>query len=150
MGLFFLANILAWHYWIFAANGKGRVNEKDFMIKDFGIGDDGNPFIVVEGTAGGTIAKTKNTALLYVFDTDNGTYGVMSDWSYTRWHSHGMTLDENNCIVSLNGKGGAKINEMVELTRTNATKVNKVMTAEYTVNDSEGTICPSKIFDSAS
>jgi len=133
----------------FAASNERKFNESDFMIKDYGIGNDGNPFIIVEGTAGGTIAQKENTALMYIFVTDNGTYGVMSDWSYTKWHSHGITLDENNCMISLNNKGGAEVDDLVRLTKTYATKVDKVMTAEYTIINSDASICPTKIFDSA-
>ncbi|MGA7008641.1 MAG: hypothetical protein WB612_02785 [Nitrososphaeraceae archaeon] len=39
----------------------------DFMIKDFGIGNDGNPFLTVEGKAGGTIPDKEDTGYAYVF-----------------------------------------------------------------------------------
>ena len=37
------------------------------MIKDFGIGNDGNPFLTVEGKAGGTIPDKEDTGYAYVF-----------------------------------------------------------------------------------
>ena len=40
---------------------------RDFMIKDFGIGNDGNPFLTVEGKAGGTIPDKEDTGYAYVF-----------------------------------------------------------------------------------
>ena len=126
-----------------------KFNESDFIIKDFGIGADGNPFLTVEGTAGGTIAQEENMAYLYVFVTNNGTYGVMSDSGYTKWHSHGMTLDENNCIVSSNNKGDVDVEDIIKLTKTNATKVDKVLTAKFALSTSDASICPTKIFDSA-
>ena len=144
-----LVNAMVSHNISFAASNERKFNESDFMIKDFGIGSDGNPFLIVEGTAGGTIAQKENTALMYIFVTDNGTYGAMSDWSYTKWHSYGITLDENNCMITLNNKGGAEVDDVIRLTKTNATKVDKVMTAEYSINDSDVSICPTKIFDSA-
>ena len=144
-----LVNAMVSHNISFAGSNEGKFNESDFMIKDFGIGSDGNPFLIVEGTAGGTIAQKENTALMYIFVTDNGTYGAMSDWSYTKWHSYGITLDENNCMITLNNKGGAEVDDVIRLTKTNATKVDKVMTAEYSINDSDVSICPTKIFDSA-
>jgi hypothetical protein len=124
-------------------------NKDDFIIKDFGIGDDGNPFLAVEGKAGGTIPEKKDTGYAYVFVTDNGTYAVSSDWMYTRWHTHELTLDEKNCVESMNmNVGGASVSDVVKLTKTNATKLDKVLTAEFTINNLDGSICATKIFDS--
>ena len=72
----------------FASGNKGEFNGADFMIRNFGIGDDGNPFLTVEGKAGGTIPDKEDTGYAYVFVTDNGTYAVSSDWMYTKWHTH--------------------------------------------------------------
>ena len=132
----------------FAVVKKSKFNEDDFMIKDFGIGDDGNPFLAVEGIAGGSIPQKDNVGYAYVFVTDNGTYAVSSDWMYPQWHTHGLTLDQNNCVQSMNMNGGAEVGNMVKVTKIDATKVNKVMTAEFTINDSDGSICATKIFDS--
>ncbi|CAN5435680.1 hypothetical protein BH18THE1_BH18THE1_07230 [soil metagenome] len=38
---------------VFAGGSKGHFNEDDFKIKKFGIGNDGNPFLTVEGKARG-------------------------------------------------------------------------------------------------
>ena len=99
--------------------------------------------------AGGTIPQKDNVGYAYVFVTDNGTYAVSSDWMYPQWHTHGLTLDQNNCVQSMNMKGGAEVGNMVKVTKIDATKVDKVMTAEFTINDSDGSICATKIFDSA-
>jgi len=133
----------------FAGEEESKFNEGDFMIKDFGVGDDGNPFLTVEGTAGGTIPQKENLAYAYVFVTDNGTYIVTSDWMYIEWHTHGITLDENNCVVSMNNSGDADVRDMVKVIKTNVTRVDKVMTTEFTINKSDGSFCASKIFDSA-
>jgi hypothetical protein len=132
-----------------AVGNKSKFNEDDFMIKDFGIGDDGNPFLAVIGTSGGSVPQKDNVGYAYVFVTDNGTYAVSSDWMYPQWHTHGLTLDQNNCVQSMNMKGGAEVGNMVKVTKIDATKVDKVMTAEFTINDSDGSICATKIFDSA-
>lgn len=133
-----------------AAATKVIFNKDDFMIKDFGIGDDGNPFLTVEGKAGRTIPEKNDTGYAYVFVTDNGTYAVSSDWMYTIWHTHELTLDEKNCVESMNmNVGGANVSDVVKLTQTNATKLDKVMTAEFTINNLDGSICATKIFDSA-
>jgi hypothetical protein len=124
-------------------------DENDFIIREFGIGADGNPFVTVEGIAGGTIAQGENMAYLYVFMTNNGTYGIMSDSGYTVWHSHGIKLDENNCIMSSNNKGDVEIDDAIKLTKTNASKVHKVFTAEFSMSNSDASICPTRIFDSA-
>ena len=133
-----------------AAAAKVNFNKDDFMIKDFGIGDDGNPFLTVVGQAGGTTPDKENNGYAYVFITDNGTYAVSSDWMYTKWHTHELTLDEKNCIESMNmNVGGANVSDAVKVTKTNATKLDKVMTAEFTINNVDGSICATKIFDSA-
>jgi len=126
-----------------------KFNEDDFIIKEFGIGADANPFVTVEGTAGGTIAQGENMAYLYVFLTNTGTYGVMSDSGYTKWHSHGIKLDNNNCITSSNNKGDVEIDDGIKLMETNATELHKVFTAEFAMSNSDASICPTKIFDSA-
>jgi hypothetical protein len=46
--------------------------------------------------------------------------------------------------------GGAEIADVVKLTETNATNVKKVMTAEFALGESDGSICATKIFDSGS
>ena len=50
-----------------AAKSQTKFNKDDFMIKDFGIGNDGNAFLTVEGKAGGTIPDKKNTGYAIVF-----------------------------------------------------------------------------------
>ena len=133
----------------FASGNKGEFNGADFMIRNFGIGDDGNPFLTVEGKAGGTIPDKEDTGYAYVFVTDNGTYAVSSDWMYTKWHTHELTLDEKNCVESMNmnGRQGAYVGDDVKVTKTGATKVDKVMTAEFIIDNNF--ICANKIFDSA-
>lgn len=75
---------------VFASVKKTKFNEADFAIKHFGIGNDGNPFLSVDGTPRGTIPQKENIGYAYIFITDNGT-----------WHTHEITLDKNNCIVSI-------------------------------------------------
>jgi hypothetical protein len=128
---------------------KSKFDKDDFMIKDFGVGDDGNPFLTVVGNPGGSTPQNENTGYAYVFETDNGTFAVTSDWMYPKWHTHEITLDENNCIGSMDMNGGAEVSNMIKVTRTNASEVDKVMTAEFTINDDDGSICPTRIFDTA-
>jgi hypothetical protein len=50
-----------------AAKSQTKFNKDDFMIKDFGIGNDGNPFLSVERKAGVTISDKEDTGYAYVF-----------------------------------------------------------------------------------
>ena len=126
-------------------------SKNDFMIKDFGIDGDGNPFLTVEGKAGESIPQTENTGYAYVFLTNNGTYSVSSDWMYTKWHIHELELNEKICVESMNMNIGVgfDVKDTVKVTKTNATKLDKVMTVEFTINSNDGSICVTKIFDSA-
>lgn len=64
---------------------------------------------------------------------------------------HEITLDEKDCVKSMKmNSGGTEIADVVKLTKTNATHVDKVMTAEFALGESDGSICASKIFDSDS
>jgi hypothetical protein len=134
-----------------AAREEDKFNKADFMIKDYGMDKDGNPFLNVEGKAGGTVPQKENTGYAYVFVTDNGTYGVTSDWMYTKWHTHKLVLNEKNCVESMdmNSGIGADVKDVVKLTNTNATNLDKVMTGEFTINNHDGSICATKVFDSA-
>jgi hypothetical protein len=133
-----------------ASNSQTKFNKEDFAINEFGIGDDGNPYLTVEGIAGRTIPDKEDTGYAYLFFTDNGTYAVSSDWMYTKWHTHELTLDERNCVESMNMNGGqgAYIGDDIKVTKTGATKVNKVMTVEFKIDNNS--VCASKIFDTAS
>jgi hypothetical protein len=137
---------------IMAATDDIKFSKNDFIIKDFGIDNDGNPFLTVEGNAGATVPQKENTGYAYVFVTDNGTFSVSSDWMYTKWHTHVLKLDEKNCVESMdmNTSVGADVSDMVKVTEANATKIDKVMTVEFTVNNNDGSLCATKIFDSAS
>ena len=135
----------------YAGSNKSKFNEADFMIKDFGIDGDGNPFLIVEGEPGGTIPHKENTGYAYVFVTNDGTYAVTSDWMYTKWHTHQLMLDEKNCVESMNMNAGAgfDVSDTIKVTKTNATKLDKVMTVEFAINNDDGSICATTIFDSA-
>ena len=136
---------------VFAGTKKTKFNGADFMIKNFGIDKDGFPFINVEGTPGGTIPQKKNTGYAYIFVTNSGTFAVSSDWMYPQWHTHEITLDENDCVKSMKmNSGGTEVEDVIKLTETNATNVRKVMTAEFALGKSDVSICATKIFDSAS
>jgi hypothetical protein len=132
-----------------ATKSQTKFNKEDFTIKEFGLGDDGNPYLTVEGKAGGTLPDKEDTGYAYVFVTDKGTYAVSSDWMYTKWHTHELTLDERNCVESMNMNGGqgANVGDDIKVTKTGATEVDKVMTVEFIID--KNSVCTSKIFDTA-
>jgi hypothetical protein len=43
----------------FAGAKKSKFDKDDFMIKDFGFGDDGNPFLIVVGNPGDQLCRMK-------------------------------------------------------------------------------------------
>jgi len=139
-----------------SALAQSKFNEDDFKIKDFGI-KDGIPWLTVEGKAGGSTPENASLIYAYAFVTDNGTYAVASHGvedsaeveNDTEWHTHGVTLDEKNCVAKLNDDGDAEVNDMVKVTNITATKVDKVMTAELTINNEDASVCVSKLIDSA-
>jgi hypothetical protein len=135
----------------FAGGNKGHFNADDFKIKKFGIGTDGNPFLTVEGNAGESTPQKADTGLAYVFETNNGTYAATSDWMYTKWHAHELTLDDKNCVKSMNMRSGVgvEIGDDVKITNSSATKLKNVMTAEFAIDNKDGSICANQIFDSA-
>ena len=133
-----------------------NLNESDFKIKDFGI-INGNPWLIVEGKAGGSTPQNASLIYAYGFVTDNGTFAVMSHAfedtdeveNDTQWHTHRVTLDAKNCVVNINDNGDTQVNDLVKVTNVIVTNVSKVFTAELTLNKDNSSICVTKIFDSA-
>jgi hypothetical protein len=138
---------------VFAQN---NFNEADFRIKDFGI-INGNPWVIVEGKAGGSIPQNASITYAYTFVTDNGSFAVMSHLyedtdeveNDTQWHAHRITLDDKNCIAEINDNGDAQVTDLVKVTNVIARNVSNVFTAELTLNDTDSSICVTKVFDSA-
>ena len=140
-----------------SALAQNNFNEADFKIKDFGI-KDGNPWLTVEGKAGGSTPENASQIYAYAFVTDNGTYAVTSHGvedsaeveNDTQWHTHGVTLDDKNCApaAKINDDGDAEVNDMVKVTNVTATKVDKVMTAILSINDQDASVCVTKLIDS--
>jgi hypothetical protein len=132
-------------------------NEADFMIKDFGI-INGNPWIIVNGKAGGSTPQNASLVYAYALVTDNGTYAVMSHAhedtdeveNDTQWHTHRITLDNKNCIAQINDNGDTEANkDLVKVTNVIIRNVSKVFTAELVHNSANSSTCITKVFDSA-
>ena len=138
-----------------SALAQSSLNEADFKIKDFGI-KDGKPWLSVEGKAGASKPQNASQIFAYVFVTDKGIFAVTSHGTEdssevandTQWHSHGVVLSDKNCVTKLNEDGDGEVNDMVGVANTNATKVDKVMTALLGINNADAKVCVEKVFDS--
>ena len=138
-----------------SALAQSNLNEADFKIKDFGI-KDGKPWLTVEGKAGASTPQNASQIYAYAFVTDKGIFAVTSHGTEdssevandTQWHSHGVTLDDKNCVSKLNEDGDAEVNDMIGVANTNATKVDKIMTAQLGINNADAKVCVEKVFDS--
>ena len=130
--------------------------QSDFKIKDFGM-KDGTPWLTVEGKAGGSKPNNASQIYAYAFVTDKAIFGVVSHGvedsaevaNDTEWHAHGVSLDSKNCVSKLNDDGDAEVTDMVKVGNTNATKVDKVMTALLGINNAAASVCVEKVFDFA-
>ena len=134
---------------------QNQLNEADFKIKEFGV-KDGKPWLTVEGKAGASTPQNASQIYAYAFVTDKGIFAVTSHGTEdsaevandTQWHSHGVTLDEKNCVSKLNEDGDAEVTDTVGVANTNATKVDKVITAILGINNADAKVCVEKVFDS--
>ncbi|MGI0033048.1 MAG: hypothetical protein ACRD97_07245 [Nitrososphaeraceae archaeon] len=130
----------------------------DLTIETFGIDDEGNPFLTVKGTAGGTTPDETGDIYAYVFFTDDGIYAVTShpgvpadsnegDGS-ADWHGHKVKLSDENCVTDINDDSKAALDgNTASVENTDATSVDKVLTAVLST-EKEGGICVAKVFDS--
>ena len=128
----------------------------DLTITDFGIDEDGNPFLTVKGTAGGTVPDETGDIYAYVFVTDAGAYAVTShpgieDSSEVEddeeWHAHKVTLNDDSCITGdIEEDGNAALDgSTVTVEDTDADSVASVLTAVLSA-EKKGGICVVKVF----
>ena len=71
---------------------------------------------------------------------------------YTKWHAHKLTLDEKNCVKSMNMNSGVGVeigDNVKKITNSNATLLKNVMTAEFGLDNKDESICANRIFDTA-
>ncbi len=138
-------------------DSRGDTTNPDFDIRGAGIDDNGNPYIRVSGDAGGTTSDTEGIIFAYVFVTDAGIYAVTSHGGIEdstevgddeQYHAHLVTLDEDNCVTSIEEDGNAILhNKRVTVTGTDATEVKAALAVELTASD-DG-ICVTEVFDTA-
>ena len=147
--LFLTGSVFAPNTGAFAA----KVNEQDFELVDFGIDDDGNPFMTVEGKAGGTKSTDAEVIYAYVFVTNDGIYAVTSHGGEdseqvevdSKYHTHLIELDGDNCITHIEDAGNVKLKQdTVTLTETDASELDAVKAVKLTVNN--GNVCVDQVF----
>ncbi|MGH9974092.1 MAG: hypothetical protein ACRD93_09365 [Nitrososphaeraceae archaeon] len=131
---------------------------KDFKIDTFGIDDDGNPFLTVKGTAGGTTPDEAGHIFAYAFVTDKGTFAVTSHPGIedsdevdddTEWHAHKVQLSDAKppCVTDLTEQGKAVLDgNTVSVDNTPATEVTNVLTADLVAEGDN--VCVDTVFDS--
>lgn len=123
------------------------LQQKDYTIKDFGI-KDGTPFMLVEGTAGGSYDPSMGDEgyEAYVFDTDRGVFQVsVAEGVYKNGTPYYLTdqvsvenVKINECLSTKATDAIPRLaNHTVEYVDQNAnfTKVNKVYTIQIRIDD---------------
>jgi hypothetical protein len=123
------------------------LQEKDYFIKDFGV-KNGNLFITVEGTAGGSYDPSMGDEgyEAYVFDTDKGVFQVtVAEGIYNNGTPYYLTdqvfaneLKLNVCLFTKETAGTPHLeNHSVQYVDQNAnfTGVNKVYAIQVRIDD---------------
>lgn len=123
------------------------LQQKDYTIKDFGI-KDGTPFMLVEGTAGGSYDPSMGDEgyEAYVFDTDKGIFQVsVAEGVYKNGTPYYLTdqvsvknVKINECLsTAATDSIPSLANHTVGYVDQNAnfTKVNKVYTIQIRIDD---------------
>ena len=122
-----------------------ELSEKDYTITGFGL-KDGNPFITVQGTAGGSYDPSMGDEgyEAYVFNTDKGIFQItVSEGSSNKpYYSVDRILAKeiklNECLLSEDTHGRPHFdNNTVQYIDHNQTftKVNKAYTIQVTSDD---------------
>ena len=129
------------------AYSAANLDKKDYYINNFGI-KNGNPFISVQGTAGGSFDPSMGDEgyEAYVFDTDKGLFqitvaqGSSADEKpyYSVNHIISNQINTGACLLTEKTSGTPVFSgNNVELTNSNITftKINKVYTLLVTTDD---------------
>jgi hypothetical protein len=149
----------------FAASGrihdkKGDTTDPNFDIRQGAFDKDGNAFIRVQGTAGGTPSGTGcNPAYAYVFAFANGdhfavaSHDCFSDSSEgnggSDWHAHEITVSTNTgstghfaCLTGANDNGDASVDgHRVTLLNSGESELDHVATVTIVGGAPDGD-CP--------
>ncbi|MGA9942784.1 MAG: hypothetical protein WBP88_12385 [Nitrososphaeraceae archaeon] len=126
-----------------------KLNEKDYTITGFGM-KDGNPFITVQGTAGGSYDPSMGDEgyEAYVFNTDKGIFqitvaeGSSNKPYYSVDHILSKQIKLDECLLTEGTHGKPRFgNNTVEYIdhNQNFTKVKKAYTIQVTSDDPDDT-----------
>jgi hypothetical protein len=141
------------------ATGDVTNNDPNFDITSARITEKNILSMTVAGKAGGTTPSDLSQANLvyaHVFFTDVGVIAVTSHQAEDsgqvnndlKWHAHLVTLDDDNCVTSIEDFGKAKLRDSrIDVGQTGATSVSQVLTAELEISGSS--VCVSQVWDSA-
>ena len=143
---------------------EGDTANKDFDITQAGLNSLGNPFIKVDGQAGGTQSNDDSVAFAYIFTFTGGdSYAIASHEGFsdsvegngaTDWHAHQFTASDDTgsndaCIVTVNDNGQANFYpHKVVLQSTGETDLDFVATAVITPGSPTAS-CPALVDGSA-
>lgn len=126
-----------------------KLNEKDYIMTGFGM-KDGNPFITVQGTAGGSYDPSMGDEgyEAYVFNTDKGIFqitvaeGSSNKPYYSVDHILSKQIKLDECLLTEGTHGKPRFgNNTVEYIdhNQNFTKVKKAYTIQVTSDDPDDT-----------
>lgn len=126
-----------------------KLNDKDYTITGFGM-KDGNPFITVQGTAGGTYDPSMGDEgyEAYVFNTDKGIFqitvaeGSSNKPYYSVDHILNKQLKVNECLLTEGTHGKPQFNNNTVMFvdhKQNFTKINKAYAIQVTSDDPDET-----------
>ncbi len=140
-----LLPILTTHQALYATTT--NLQENDYVIKDFGI-KNGNLFITVEGTAGGSYDSSMGDAgySAYLFDTDKGIFQVtVGEGIYNNGTPYYLTdevevneIKLNECLSTKETPGAPNLyDNTVEYVdkSTNFSRVDKVYAIQVRLDD---------------
>jgi hypothetical protein len=126
------------------------LQQNDYVIKDFGI-KNGNLFITVEGTAGGSYDPSMGDEgySAYLFDTDRGIFQVtVGEGIYNNGTPYYLTdevvvneIKLNECLFTKEAPGTPNLyNNTVEYVdkSTNFSRVDSVYAIQVRIDDPEG------------
>lgn len=140
-----------------SAFAESKKLNKDFDITKVGINSDGNPFIQVSGTAGGTKPPEETDIIYGYFVWTNTGVWVINAHAFShgqntgddQWHNERVVFDKNNvpkCLVGAEDAGGIVLDAHNAIfTGTGATKVYNAMTIQLEHLMSTDKVCDDAI-----
>jgi hypothetical protein len=128
---------------------------KDFDITDFGINGDGDLFITVAGTAGGTTPNDLEDVYAYLWVTNVGIVAVTSHIAEDsgdvgddlEWHAHILSVSDG-CVTGETDAGVPVMDgDTITLSGTGATSVDGAASVQAVFNDDFTSLCVKRSLD---